>query len=262
MPSGSAASGQHRTSVWLDERPSARREARTGSSQEVPHGLDRAKITTATVRLLDREGMARFSMRRLAGELGVTAMSLYWYVNSKDELLELALDAVQGELELPTEGGAGEGAEDAEWRADVRQLAASYRAMLVTHPWASATLGQYMNIGPGASEFARSAQEVLGRAGLPPAELPGALAAVFQFAYGFATVEANWNARCAAAGVTSDELYEEVKAKATGRPEYTDSLELRAARDAGTSVDAMRQHDFDTALELLIAGIEARRASS
>lgn len=259
MSSGSAANGQHRTSVWLDERPSEKRRARSGASQREPQGLDRAKITLATVALLDREGMARFSMRRLAGELGVTAMSLYWYVNSKDELLELALDAVQGELELPAPRGGPGNQDDADWRADVRQLATSYRNMLLAHPWVSATLGQYMNIGPGAMEFAHSAQEVMARAGLSPAKLTGALSAVFQFAYGFATVEANWNARCAAAGLTSDELYQEVMAKVTGRPEYADSLELREASETGASVDAMRQHDFDTALDLLVAGIEAMR---
>lgn len=260
MPSGSAASGPHRTSVWLDERPSAKREPRAGSQEA--QGLDRAKITTATVRLLDSDGMAKFSMRRLAAELGVTAMSLYWYVNSKDELLELALDRVQGEVDLPTRVSEEEGdarGEGVDWRADVRQLATSYRAMLVNHPWVSATIGQYMNIGPCAMDFARSAQDVLGRAGLSPTKLTGALSAVFQFTYGFATVEANWNARCSASGLTSDELYQEVLAKATGRPEYTDSLELRESADAGTTVDELRQQDFDNALDLLVAGIEVMR---
>lgn len=51
--------------------------------------------------MLDAEGLAKFSMRRLAAELNVTAMSVYWYVDTKDDLLELALDAVFGELELP-----------------------------------------------------------------------------------------------------------------------------------------------------------------
>ena len=51
-----------------------------------------------SVRLLDEEGLAKFSMRRLAAELNVTAMSVYWYVDTKDDIFELALDAVFGEV--------------------------------------------------------------------------------------------------------------------------------------------------------------------
>ena len=203
--------------------------------------------------LLDAEGMAKFSMRRLAGELGVTAMSLYWYVGSKDELLEFALDAVQGELDVPDDL-------DADWRAGVRHLAAVYRAMLVDHPWVSQTNGQYLNIGPGAMRFAHAAQGVLSSAGLPPERLAGAMAAVFQFAYGFGTVEANWNARCANAGLADDEFYGLVMDKVSGRPEYEESLQLRDMAVTGT-VRQMRQHDFDMALDLLIAGIETMRTA-
>ncbi len=62
------------------------------------------------MRLLDAEGLAGFSMRRLAAELNVTAMSVYWYVDTKDDLLELALDRAFGELELP------DPEDDADWR--------------------------------------------------------------------------------------------------------------------------------------------------
>lgn len=250
MAAGRSASAPPRTSVWLDDRPTPRRSARSGGEQS---GLDLARITEASVALLDAEGMAKFSMRRLAGELGVTAMSLYWYVGSKDELLEFALDAVQGELDVPADL-------DADWRAGVRHLAAAYRAMLVDHPWVSQTNGQYLNIGPGAMRFARAAQGVLRSAGLPPERLAGAMAAVFQFAYGFGTVEANWNARCAHAGLEDDEFYGLVLDKVSGRPEYEESLQLRDMASTGT-VRQMRQHDFDTALDLLIAGIETMRAA-
>lgn len=92
-----ADSGKTRTSVWL--APGHGAPARRRS--EAPSGLDRDRITGATVRLLDAEGLARFSMRRLAAGLGVTAMSLYWYVDTKHDLLELALDRALGELPLP-----------------------------------------------------------------------------------------------------------------------------------------------------------------
>lgn len=265
MASGSRSGTAPRTSVWLAEGPARRRAAE--SAPEHPGALDRPKITAVTVRLLDEEGLARFSMRRLAAELGVTAMSLYWYVDSRDDLLELALDAIQGEIALPDpepdpRAGAGPcpggGSADERWRGELRELAAEYRRMLLNHPWVSQMIGQYLNVGPQALEFARAAQKVMQRAGLPADRLTGALSAVFQFVYGFGTVEANWNARCRSAGLGKDDYYRYIHQQIEGRPEYTESLELREMGGSGT-VDGMRQQDFDTALDLLVAGIEALR---
>ena len=248
MAAGRRASRPPRTSVWLEDGPASRR--RTGAEQ--PDGLDRDRIVAASVRLLDADGLAKFSMRRLAAELGVTAMSVYWYVETKDDLLELALDAVLGEIALPGE------APDADWRDQLRQLAAEYRRMLVGHPWVSPMLGRYLNVGPRAMEFANAARRVVERAGLPGPLITGALAAVFQFVYGFGTVEANWNSRCRAAGVGSDDYFRQVFARVRGRDEYAASLDLMEQR-GGDTVDEMRQRDFDTALECVIAGIEAMR---
>ncbi|WP_340559435.1 TetR/AcrR family transcriptional regulator [Streptomyces sp. GSL17-111] len=203
--------------------------------------------------LLDAAGPDAFSMRRLAAELGVTAMSLYWYVDSKDDLLELALDAVQGELPLP--------APEDDWRSRLRALATAYRSVLVAHPWMAGLVGQYLNVGPNAMDFARAAQSVMTGAGLPPERLPGALGPVFHFAYGFSSIEANWNARCASTGLSPDAFYQYVLGKVAGRPEYAESLQLRDAAGSG-SVDAMREQDFDTALTLLVAGIEALRPAA
>ena len=55
----------------------------------------------AAIRLLDREGLAALSMRRLADELGAGAASLYWHVGSKDGLLDLVLDEIIGEGRVP-----------------------------------------------------------------------------------------------------------------------------------------------------------------
>ncbi|MGO4753442.1 TetR/AcrR family transcriptional regulator, partial [Streptomyces sp. 2MCAF27] len=143
-----------RTSIWLSERKAPKRKA-----EQQPAGLDHVKIVAATVRLLDAEGLAGFSMRRLAAELEVTAMSVYWYVETKDQLLELALDAAMGEMSLPA-GILGpvegyehldvEGYEHLEtgardWRDQLRQIASEYRRLLVVHPWLSPLMGEYMN---------------------------------------------------------------------------------------------------------------------
>ncbi|MFJ3226355.1 TetR/AcrR family transcriptional regulator [Streptomyces sp. NPDC086783] len=240
-----------RTSVWLDGKAARGRTARGGSQ---PSGLDRDRITQATVRLLDAEGLARFSMRRLAAELNVTAMSVYWYVDTKDDLLELALDAAFGELD-PSDAGPG-----GDWRDQLRSLAAGYRSLLVRHPWVSPLIGNFLNIGPHSMAFSHRVQQIVRETGLPPHGRTGALSAVFQFVYGFGTIEGHFVQRCASAGMTQDEYVHQAMGAIRDRPEFAEQFEsaadLMEAR-GGDTVEEMRERDFAFALETLIAGIEA-----
>ncbi|MFG2718779.1 TetR/AcrR family transcriptional regulator [Streptomyces sp. NPDC048416] len=242
-----------RTSVWLGSKAGNR--VRRAEAPEGGPALDRDRIILEAVRLLDAEGSAKFSMRRLAGELGVTAMSLYWYVDTKDDLLELALDAVFAEIELP-----GMDDESADWRDQLRAIVVGYRAIFVRHSWASALIGRYLNIGPHSMAFSRTAQRILARTGLPPHGQMGGLAAVFQFVYGFGTIEGTFVQRCADAGLTQDEYFASAMGALASQPEYreqfADAASLMAAR-GGETVGDMRQRDFDFAVSLLVAGIEA-----
>jgi AcrR family transcriptional regulator len=238
-----------RSSVWLEGKP-----RRGGRGQ--PTGLDRDRITGVTVRLLDTEGLAKLSMRRLAAELNVTAMSLYWYVDTKDDLLELALDAALGELRLPDPEAA-----DEDWRDQVRALAREYRGLLVRHPWLSPLVGRFLNIGPNALAFSRALQRVMRRAGLPAHGVTGAISAVFQFVYGYGTVEGHFSARAADTGLSPDDYFQQAMSAVTGTPGeaaafLAESEEIMAAR-GGDTVKEILERDFTFALDLLVAGIEA-----
>ncbi|WP_255949324.1 TetR/AcrR family transcriptional regulator [Streptomyces odontomachi] len=242
-----------RVSVWLHGKASRGSVARRS---EQPSGLDRERITEATVRLLDAEGLPRFSMRRLAGELDVTAMSVYWYVDTKDDLLELALDAALGELALPPDDSADD------WRAQLRLLAFEYRALLVRHPWMSSLAGTFLNIGPHAMNLARALRRAVGGTGLPQHEQAGAISAVFQFVYGFGTIEGHFIQRCEQAGMAQDAYFQEAVNTIRATPEVAQALRestgvAGAAWGSGESVEAMREREFLFALDLLVAGIEA-----
>lgn len=238
-----------RTSVWLNHRPPSR-----ARKTDQPAGLDRDRITAATVRLLDAEGLAKFSMRRLAAELDVTAMSLYWYVDTKDDLLELALDSVYSEMRPP--------GEDAPWEDRLRALAGAYRELLVRHVWVSPLVGKFLNVGPHAMLMAYAIQDVIRATGLPLGRQTGALSAVFQFVYGFSTVEGQFAQRSAEAGISQDEYFQQAMSAMRGQPQMgplvEDSQDLIAARGADT-VHEMHERDFAFALDLLIAGIVAMR---
>ncbi|SDK78773.1 TetR/AcrR family transcriptional regulator [Streptomyces indicus] len=237
------------SSIWLDS-DRARRQRKDGQ----PAGLDRDKIVETSMRMLDAEGLQKFSMRKLAAELNVTAMSLYWYVDTKDDILELALDAVWDEIEVPDPD------RPIVWREDLRALSDSYRAMLVRHTWAAAIFNTYLNIGPNALRVSRAIHDIAMATGLTPAGQAGAITAVFQFVYGFATTMGNFQRRCDESGISQDEYYEQAMNAFRSDPELDAVMErsrpIIEAR-GGTSVAEMWERDFAFGLDVLIAGIEA-----
>jgi AcrR family transcriptional regulator len=121
-------------SIWL-------RPERTGRGPVPEH--DRARIAAAGVALADADGLGAVSMRRIASLLGTGPASLYRYVDSRDELLELMADAVAGELDLsrPASG---------DWRADLVALAHQLRDAYRRHPWLLDLVPGRVGIGPRA----------------------------------------------------------------------------------------------------------------
>jgi AcrR family transcriptional regulator len=113
-------------------------------------GLSRADIVGAAITIADVEGAESVSMRRVARELGVGAMSLYWHVESKEELHQLMLERVQAEASAPEPTG--------DWRSDLRSYAFAARAALLRHPWAIDFLGSGPPSGPND---ARNAERLL-----------------------------------------------------------------------------------------------------
>ncbi|MFB7515759.1 TetR/AcrR family transcriptional regulator [Streptomyces sp. NPDC056144] len=235
-----------RSSVWLEEKA-----ARTGGG---PAGLDRDRIVATAIRMLDEEGLAKFSMRKLATELGVTAMSLYWYVDTKDDILEYAMDSVYGEIDLAAVEAAGN------WRDRVRLLALDYRRMLVRHAWMSPSAGQYLNIGPHSIAVVQKIHDAVAETGLHADRRPGAMSAVFQFVYGYGTLEAQFSRRAAASGMSQDEYYVDAVAAFRDDPALREKIEgLQGLLDERTSHDNLSvvwDRDFDYALDVLVAGIE------
>ncbi|MCF3100317.1 TetR/AcrR family transcriptional regulator C-terminal domain-containing protein [Streptomyces roseoverticillatus] len=253
MAGGGKQTSGPRTSVWLAGKPAS--APRRGDDQG---NLDRDRIVAATIRLLDAEGLEKFSMRRLATELGVTAMSVYWYVDNKDDLLEYVLDEISGEMGLPDLSD-----ESADWRDQLRVLAEAYRMTLAAHPWAPRLLGRYLNLGPRSMAFSNATIAVMARSGIPQDRITGALAAVFQFVYGFCTIEGLYKDRCRTAGVSEDEYFRDVMNVVSASPEWTENYREAAEVTENWGKDGtvaeMRHRDFEYALDVVIAGIEVMR---
>jgi AcrR family transcriptional regulator len=90
--------------------------------------LTRERVLATAIRLADKNGIESLSMRKLARELGVEAMSLYNHVANKRDLVDGMVDLVVDEFELP--------AGDTDWERAVRTYAVSAHEALLRHPWA------------------------------------------------------------------------------------------------------------------------------
>jgi AcrR family transcriptional regulator len=90
--------------------------------------LSRERVLQAAIRLADEGGIESLTMRRLAAELGVEAMSLYNHVANKGDLVDGIVDLVVAEIELPSA--------TAEWDLAIRAYAISAHEAFVRHPWA------------------------------------------------------------------------------------------------------------------------------
>ncbi|MFG1678582.1 TetR/AcrR family transcriptional regulator [Nonomuraea sp. NPDC049269] len=101
----------------------------------------RAQITEAAIRIADAEGLEAATMRRIAAEIGAGAMSLYRYVPSRDNLIELMADRLQGEIDVT-------GMPSGDWRADLTRYADEWRAMWLRHPWIGAVQRSLPSFGP------------------------------------------------------------------------------------------------------------------
>jgi AcrR family transcriptional regulator len=125
-------------SIWL--RPERRPVGR-------PARYTRAEITAAALRLADAEGLDAVSMRRVGAELGTGAASLYRYVETRDELLDLMTDATAAEYDLPALSGDGRAGD---WLAGLVAIGEQARAIARRHRWlAGLTLARPV-IGPNS----------------------------------------------------------------------------------------------------------------
>ena len=101
---------------------------KTGTKTKPRVPLSRERVLGAAIALADEGGIEALSMRKLARELGVEAMSLYNHVANKDEILDGIIDVVAGEADLPSD--------DVDWKTAIRQSAISTRDVFLGHPWA------------------------------------------------------------------------------------------------------------------------------
>jgi AcrR family transcriptional regulator len=145
--------------------------------------VSRERALEAACALADASGIEALTMRRLAEELGVEAMSLYHHVPNKDAILDGMVDLVFAEIELPSPA--------LEWTAAMRRRAASVRAVLLRHPWAVRLMESRTTPGPATLAHHDAVLGCLRGGGLSLPLTAHAYALLDSYIYGFIHTELN-----------------------------------------------------------------------
>lgn len=156
--------------------------ARPGQSATETPGLSRERVVAEAIHIADRDGTDGLSMRGLAGALGAGAMSVYYYVANRDELLDAMIDVVFDEIDLPPL--------DVDWRTGMRVEAMSAHHVLARHPWAISLMESRTTPGPANLRHREAVTACLRQGGFSIVMATHANWLINSHVYGYALQEA------------------------------------------------------------------------
>jgi AcrR family transcriptional regulator len=205
--------------------------------------LTRNRVIEAALRIMDDDGLEAVTMRRVAHELGVEAMSLYRYVGDKDELLDGICEQVMADFEFPSPTG--------QWAEDCREGARAWRRLMQRHPQVIELFARQR--GPANSiESMRPSEYALRlfrASGLSDRDVAQAFHAFGGYIQGFVVME-----RGSIAGGTDAAHVKARQALADLDPDEFSALRAVAPYFADCSPD----EQFEFGLDLLIQGLLAK----
>lgn len=212
----------------------------------IQHPLSRERVLNTALHLADEGGIESLSMRKLAQELGVQAMSLYNHVANKDDLLDGIVDMVVSEIEVPDL--------KVDWQTAMRRRAISAHAVLRRHPWATMPLVSRVNVGPAMLRYVDATLGCLCAAGFSIEMADQIWNSIDSHIYGFTLQELNF----------PFEATEYSTAAETGlamipvdKYPYLNRLTHLVMRG-----DYNGLHNFEFGLELILNGLERFRSNA
>ncbi|WP_309069403.1 TetR/AcrR family transcriptional regulator C-terminal domain-containing protein [Microbacterium sp.] len=216
--------------------------------------LTRARVLGTAVALADREGIDRLTMRSLAAELGVEAMSLYHHVANKEDLLDGVADAIAGEMQVAVADLPAPA--PSEWKAALRRRILTAREVMLRHPWAPGVFESRTGFGPQIVRYTDGFVGLLRLGGLSHDLVHHAMHALGSRAYGF-TQELFDPAGSGDADASPEMLAQ----MATEAPHLVEMLAHIAHDPPGATLGRCDdQSEFEFGLDLLLDGLERRAA--
>ncbi len=213
-----------------------------------PH--TREEILRTGLQLVDQEGLAALTMRKLAQILGVDPMTIYRHVENKEALLSGLAEALWAEVEVPDDPG---------WEAILASLARSIRSLAHAHPHAYVLLCQCLPLPTAMLCLFDGALGRLQEAGFERKRAAEALNAVLSYAMGYAMMEL--------AALPLTQLPQPTQAPATDFERIAQVMR-RLPRDVPPQlaevaylmcVDCDLDVQFTFGLDLLLTGLRARQ---
>jgi AcrR family transcriptional regulator len=215
--------------------------------------LSGEQIVAKAIELADRDGLGGLSMRRLADELGITAMSLYGYVPSKAELLDIMADRAYGEIAFRGDPGAP-------WRARLTALAQQHWALLLSHPWLLQISASRPLLGPNMTALYDAELAAVDGLGLTDIDMDLIVSLLDDYVRGAARGAAEAAEAQARTGMSDQqwwETYGPLLADVLDPARYPTAVRVGTAAGAeyGAAHDPARSFRFG--LQRIIDGIEA-----
>jgi AcrR family transcriptional regulator len=206
--------------------------------------LSQERVLRTAVELADRHGIEWLSMRKLADELGVSAMSPYYYVPNKDRLIDGMIDIVFSEIEPPSL--------ELEWKEAMRRRAVSTREALNRHRWAVGNMEGRTDHGPANLRLHDAVLGCLRAAGFSIEMSVHAYSVQDAYIYGFALQETDM------ASETPDDFAAEAQrqmdAYADVLADYPHLVEVVGGHVAQAGYDYDKEFLFG--LDLILDGLE------
>lgn len=228
-----ASRGRSDRPTWVDVDPS--------KDYTRPPPLSRPRIVRAALQLVDEKGLAALTMRALATELEVSPMALYNHVRDKDELVDLMVDLMLGEVDCsPAEG---------DWVTRLRAVVSSYHQALAAHHQLARVYSARVGIGPHGLLLIERTIALLLEGGLSPADAADAFFALYIYTAGFHQMGHIAPLRDTAS--RDDTGYYSALP-----PERVPAIEAVSPHLSGVH----RPGRFEYGLDMLLAGLQARRA--
>ena len=229
--------------------------AEPGSQPRLP--LSRERVLRAAITIADHGGIESLTMRRLAEELGAEAMSLYYYLAGKEDLLDGIADAVVAEIndvvgtiDVPSAG--------ASWKTAVRRRILSAREVLLRHRWAPRVLETRTNTSPAVLLYYDGLLKLMRDGGFSYDLIHHALHALGSRALGFTQELLD-----PSAGTSDEQVAAALESMTDQIPHLVAMLMDVAHDDPGSTLGwCDDQTEFEFGLDLILDGLDQMRTTT
>jgi AcrR family transcriptional regulator len=143
--------------------------------------LTRDRVLSAACAIADDDGIDSLTMRRLADDLGVEAMSIYYHLPNKDAILDGLIELAFAEIETEV----GDTGHDGPWQAALRARVLGARRVMLRHPWVPTVMESRSVLVPTMARYIDGSVAIMSRGGLSYDLIHHSLHALGSRLYGF-----------------------------------------------------------------------------